>query len=214
MVRNIVAEGLEVGEDFLEGCLVLLHEEASHVLRHENFRAQPRNRFHDGGVEAAAFPRQPQHLAVDRNVLAWKPADDDVRVGRQFAHAVVDVTLDDVLAKIEPIRLAGFGVDLVRPDDVEGVSLVMLAQKIESASEPQIHSAAAREQRDDGCRANRPGRVGGGNGRTGGTGFQGASRVRRRAERLSHRVELPGQCFEWGCHPFPFRACRSSLAVG
>ena len=158
MVRNIVAERLEVGEDFLEGCLVLLHEKASHVLRHEHFRAQPRNRFHDGGVEAAALPRKPQHLAVDRNVLAWETADDDVRVGRQFAHAVVDVAFDDVLAEIQPIRLAGVGVDLVSPDNVEGVSLVVLAQKIESASEPQIHPPAAREQRDDGCRVGWAGR--------------------------------------------------------
>lgn len=62
---------------------MLAHQETSNALRDKYLRRRAPDGFDHVCVEAAAFPFNPRHFAVDRYILTGKSADQNVRVARQ-----------------------------------------------------------------------------------------------------------------------------------
>ncbi len=121
VVKYPVSQLFKVLYDSSKGLLVVLHQQALHVFGDEHSWTCPPDALDHSFVETATVAvNNACTLPVDGNVLAWKSADQYIRLLWHRADGVPDIGTVDVFSQIASIGSARGLVVVICPHNSEG----------------------------------------------------------------------------------------------
>lgn len=115
-----VAGGGEILEHLVEERLAVGHQQTLDVLGDKGVGPQSLDYIDHLSVEDRPLAVRHASRIVDRHVLTWKSADNEVGGFGKRVHVIGDIAAIDVVVQIGTVRSTGLAVDVVGPYDFEG----------------------------------------------------------------------------------------------
>lgn len=128
IVGQIVSKRIEVFYNLRERRLVMPHQQAFYIFRYKHFRRGYSNGFHHSRIQTAALPADARPFPVDRYILTGKPANQHIHILRQFIYGIPDVSTANVRVYVAAVGSASRFIDLVCPNYVERMLLILSAK--------------------------------------------------------------------------------------